>query len=477
MTSKKITSLVFFFLFFSFSYTQNSLTPSGGGEFIFNANKTPCLTDVQREVLLSDIKNGIQQLKLEKKLVFSKYHKSGGHPLFIWPVKKKDGLEYNDVWGISNYVDQNLSYPNQVLDYNCGSKTYDTASGYNHWGIDIFNWPFQWKMMDNDDVEIIAGAPGQIILKISAMEDRTCSAASDINNWNVVVIQHTDGSAAVYGHMKQNSLTTKNVGDMVTEGEFLGIVGSSGNSSGPHLHFEVYSEIEWDGVGQDILVDPYAGDCNTMNTDSWWQDQKPYTNPNINAVLTHSTIPVFPDCPTQEITNESTDFDASDDIHFGLYMRDQVNGTSINLKVIRPDNTEVYNWNFPFTANYNASWFYWNFSNIYDMDGEWKWEATYLDQTVTNMFNVTGSLNVDEEDFKSTSIYPNPFNAIVNIYSKTKIKSARIVDVLGKSILEFNKNSEEGIKELNLEKLSKGMYFLTLEGDGNQKKTIKLIKT
>lgn len=448
-------------------------TPVGGGEYKFNESSTPCLTNVQREAVMSEIKSGIHELSIQNRLAFNRANR-GSNPLFSWPIKKKDGLEYNDVWGISNYVDQNPAFPNQILDYNCGARTYDVANGYNHAGIDIFNWPFSWKMMDNDEVEIIAAAPGQIIIKASNNADRSC--ALNGGNWNLVVVQHADGSAALYGHMKQFSPTTKNVGDMVAEGEYLGIVGSSGNSSGPHLHFEAYSEIEWNGTGTDVLIDPYAGSCNSMNTNSWWQNQKPYNNPNINAVLTHSAAPVFPTCPTQETTNESNDFDASAEIYFGIYMRDQVSGTNINLKVIRPDNSQVYNWNFPFTDNYYASYWLWNFSGIYDMNGQWKWEATYQGQTVTHTFNVSGVLGVEEENFNSTSIYPNPFKNLVTISSNSIVKKATIADMLGKTIRVIDNNSAEGLKEINLETLSNGIYFLNLEGDASQKKTIKLIK-
>ncbi|MGJ8591383.1 MAG: peptidoglycan DD-metalloendopeptidase family protein [Aquaticitalea sp.] len=461
------------FAIFGICNFMNAQTLMGGGEYKFNESKTPCLTDEQREAVMSELKNGIQELSQQNTLAYDATNR-GAHPLFSWPIKKRNGLAYNDVWGISNYVDQNPAFPNQLLDYNCGAVTYDTTGGYNHAGIDVFTWPFSWKMMDNNDVEIIAAAAGQIIYKASTNTDRSCSLSG--GNWNAVYIQHADGSAALYGHMKQNSLTTKNVGEMVSEGEFLGIVGSSGNSTGPHLHFEAYSEIEWNGTGTDVLIDPYAGSCNSLNTDSWWQNQKPYKNPNINAVMTHSAPPVFPTCPTQEVTNESNDFNANASVYFGLYMRDQAAGTSVNLKITRPDNSILYNWNFDFTDNYAASYWYWSYSGVYNMNGQWKWEGTYQGQTVTHTFNITGALGVDDEDFNSTSIYPNPVKDMVTITSNSKVEKATITDMMGKTIRIINTNAVEGIKEINLETLSNGIYFLNLQGNLNHRKIIKLVK-
>lgn len=53
---------------------------------------------------------------------------------------------------------------------------------------------------------------------------------------NHVLVQHVGGLATVYGHM-----TRMNVGwgQQVKAGDLLGWVGSTGNSTGPHLHFEV----------------------------------------------------------------------------------------------------------------------------------------------------------------------------------------------------------------------------------------------
>lgn len=53
---------------------------------------------------------------------------------------------------------------------------------------------------------------------------------------NTVVIQHADGMQTRYAHMSRNSVS---VGQTVTAGQHIGDVGSTGNTTGPHLHFEV----------------------------------------------------------------------------------------------------------------------------------------------------------------------------------------------------------------------------------------------
>jgi len=53
---------------------------------------------------------------------------------------------------------------------------------------------------------------------------------------NTVVVDHGDGMKTLYGHMSR--LGTKE-GRRVSEGDVLGFVGSTGRSTGPHLHFEI----------------------------------------------------------------------------------------------------------------------------------------------------------------------------------------------------------------------------------------------
>ena len=55
---------------------------------------------------------------------------------------------------------------------------------------------------------------------------------------NMVLINHGDGYKTRYAHMVSGSMTVS-VGEYVEAGQTIGKVGSTGNSTGPHLHFEV----------------------------------------------------------------------------------------------------------------------------------------------------------------------------------------------------------------------------------------------
>lgn len=89
---------------------------------------------------------------------------------------------------------------------------------------------------------------------------------------NRVVIQHPDGYASLYAHMASFSVSE---GDCVARGQPLGLMDSTGNSTGPHLHLE----IKLDGVLQDplLVLPPIGGDqlgpaeggTDTGITDDW----------------------------------------------------------------------------------------------------------------------------------------------------------------------------------------------------------------
>ncbi|MEG0856544.1 MAG: M23 family metallopeptidase [Terrisporobacter sp.] len=89
---------------------------------------------------------------------------------------------------------------------------------------------------------------------VLASDDGIVSFASYKNGYgNLVKIKHFDGKVTVYAH--NNTIVVKS-GDIVKKGTVISKVGSTGNSTGNHLHFEVIINNErinpLDGVTKDI---------------------------------------------------------------------------------------------------------------------------------------------------------------------------------------------------------------------------------
>lgn len=357
-----------------------------GGEYKFQ--NTVCLTDEQRTEIKRELEQSMERLRAQGKLPAAD---RTAVVALNWPTRPSASTPDFDIYGISNFVDQNPNFPNQLLDWNCGARTYDTAGGYNHAGIDIFTWPFGWYKMDFNQAEIVAAAPGVIINKFDGNTDRSCATAG--GNWNAVYVRHADNSVAWYGHMKKNSLTTKAVGDAVVAGEYLGIIGSSGNSSGPHLHFELYN-----ANGQ--LQDPYQGNCNSLNNFTWWASQRPYHDTKINSLMTHSAPPSFPACPTQEVPNTKNVFLPGNTVITALYLRDQRVGQQGQLSIIQPNDVPWQTWNMNSVNNYTASYWYWTYTLPANPQfGTWKFRVTYNGETREHAFQVRPTLSSAPFDF------------------------------------------------------------------------------
>lgn len=165
---------------------------------------------------------------------------------FVFPVDCRIG---ESCW-IYNYVD--LKPGKGVLDYACGTATYDAQPGFQHKGTDI---GIQDMAAVRAGVEVRAAAAGVVVgmrdgVTDINVKDRTSPLPINKYCGNGVRLKHAQGLVTQYCHMKKGSIVVK-AGEQVRQGQRLGLVGLSGFSAFPHLHFQV--------IQGKTIVDPFVG--------------------------------------------------------------------------------------------------------------------------------------------------------------------------------------------------------------------------
>lgn len=376
-----------------------------------------------------------------------------------WPLRMSASLDWNSIGSISNFIDHDTSAG--LLIYNCNtSRTYD-----GHRGMDIPSWPFPWYLANNNFAEIVASADGVITYRVDGEDDDHCQWGLP-GGWNAVFIQHCDGSSTRYGHMKKNSLTSKMVGDSVTKGEFLGIVASSGISTGPHIHYEVR------GPNNEVL-DPNVGTCNPTISSSLWDVQRAYREPRLNVNLTHNAKPEH-GCPsTNEFPHMANYIQPGDSVWLATYFQDQTMGDTTFIRLLQPDQTVWQTMQHVSPGTYSKSWWWWRRllppAGPY---GIWTFEVTYRGDVRKHEFQFGNfPVNVEEHsnDPYSMKIYPNPSHGS----SKVSFKSERseylrleLYNVFGQLIKVLHEGECKAAKEyiVNLENIE-ALSFIVLRND------------
>lgn len=149
----------------------------------------------------------------------------------------------------------NSKIPKYDYRWTIGEKThgYDAydyrfpfASGLKHQITQGFNGRFSHYHQGSRNAVDIAAQVGTLI--VAAREGTVMYVKDDyhmggrdkyfLDKANVVMVLHSDGSYAVYAHILLGSAKVK-AGDQVKAGDVLAMSGSSGFSTGPHLHFVI----------------------------------------------------------------------------------------------------------------------------------------------------------------------------------------------------------------------------------------------
>lgn len=127
--------------------------------------------------------------------------------------------------------------------------------------------------MDAGSATVVAAADGEVVEVEDGHYDRchgdlttlevSCDGHEIVGNH--VILEHAEGVRTLYWHLMKDSVLPQ-VGDRVEAGQALGRVGSSGYSTGPHVHFEVNAA---DGTEVDPFAGPYSQE------ESLWCSQGP----------------------------------------------------------------------------------------------------------------------------------------------------------------------------------------------------------
>ena len=156
-------------------------------------------------------------------------------------IKLENLLDVNELSSETLTVGQQLFLPGVGLD----QKTLQSRMG-ELFMVPItskFRWtsPYGWRadpftgvrsFHTGTDMACPEGTP-----ILAAMSGRISEVGNNRTYGNYIIINHGNGYQTVYAHMSK-AISKK--GQWVTQGSKIGLVGSTGYSTGPHLHFMVY---------------------------------------------------------------------------------------------------------------------------------------------------------------------------------------------------------------------------------------------
>ena len=155
---------------------------------------------------------------------------------YWWPIGSKDTTESNGkIYAKGNpeetVITSTFGYRDDVT---VNGVVISSAGG--HGALDIANY------RGNGVTNIIASKSGVVVYPTAGAPTSCPNGATNSNcgggYGNYIIIQHTDGNYTLYAHLHPDSILVK-AGESVEQGQVIAKMGSTGFSSGTHLHFEI----------------------------------------------------------------------------------------------------------------------------------------------------------------------------------------------------------------------------------------------
>lgn len=168
----------------------------------------------------------------KKLLTINKFLKARG----IKTIPKNEGGEGNsDLLSVDEIGKFYEAYLNKMIDY-----VAFTPIGYPHFGAITSGYghrenPFSGQNIETHKGLDIKGKQGELVK--STASGKVTYAGRRGGYGNCIVINHGNGFETYYGHLSRILISQ---GEQVKAGENIGKIGSTGRSTGPHLHYEIH---------------------------------------------------------------------------------------------------------------------------------------------------------------------------------------------------------------------------------------------
>ncbi|MEO6831328.1 MAG: peptidoglycan DD-metalloendopeptidase family protein [Chitinophagaceae bacterium] len=373
-------------------------------------------------------------------ILFS-FFRIDAQPRFISPIAGVYGKQYI----IVNYVD--WAADTFFKDNHCGSKTYDS-----HEGTDFAIRDF--AAMDSG-VAVNAVDNGRVIFVQDGLFDREKTSVLSKKLGNYIGITHAGKLQTYYGHLRKNSILVK-VGDSVIAGQKIGLVGSSGNSESPHLHFELW----YDSTN---YIDPFSGPCGHDST--YWITEPKYDTSYASWTAGMTNFICTLDTLEEGLKNRDT-FYASDpaitywNLQYGLRK-----GDSLRIDWIAPNSNLWFRYGYELSRD----WWYYYYSSYINapttgVPGKWTAKLYRNNVLVASrsfyFFNRPSSVNEMTQTQSGTWFATYAVSDfVVNTFDKKGEIS--IFNLQGKLLVSAKANSGE--TRVNGAELPTGIYLVVFD--------------
>ncbi len=290
---------------------------------------------------------------------------------------------------VNNFADMDPTAAHK--DWDCTNFTYNGHQGHD---VDLRSFGEQ-----SIGVPIFAALDGVVVSRADGNFDMNTAATGQPANY--VVVRHTGTHYTYYWHMRNGSVAVQ-VGDVVRAGQQLGMTASSGNSTGPHLHFETWYESQW--------VEPSAGACNPGRSN--WVSQTPIRRDaylrdlNVTSALLENYQGLPYDMP-----RTGTFVAGVRGVSWWMNLHNVSAMATWRVQFFRPNGTSVFDSGTQSLNNaggYRWSWWWWRYNLNLDTVGTWKVRVTMGGVETEAPFRVVAG----EGD--RTNLPPNPVSGFLD---------------------------------------------------------------